>query len=318
VAGTGGRNPHCRRLDRGLFPLRRRDLAQLTVATPIVILLIVAAGLAHATWNLIVKRSAVSGAPFVWLTGLGAAAAVIPIAVVVALLDPPSWPFLALAAAVSGILQTTYFLALQAGYRAGDVSVVYPLARGTGPLLSVLLAIALFGERPHFLALAGAGAVVIGVILIGLAGGRAHWRAARPGVLWGLLIGVVIASYTLWDARAVTALALSPILLNAGTSTMGTLLLAPVAIRRWPAVRAVWREHWREVVAVSVLSSLSYILVLFAMQLAPVSIVAPAREISVVFVGLAGWLLFKEPHPVVRLTGAVVVLGGIVLLAVAR
>jgi drug/metabolite transporter (DMT)-like permease len=156
------------------------------------------------------------------------------------------------------------------------------------------------------------------VIVFGLAGGRAHWRDARAGVIWGLLIGVVIAAYTLWDAHAVTALALSPILLNAGTSTMEAALLAPVAIRRWSAVRTAWREHWRDVVVVSVLSPLSYIFVLFAMQLAPVSLVAPAREISVVFVGLAGWLLFKEPHPLARLSGAVVVLGGIVLLALAR
>ena len=286
--------------------------------SPLVILLIVAAGLAHATWNLVVKRSAVSGPPFVWLTAVGAAVVVVPVAVVIAILDPPSWPLLVVAAVVSGALQTAYFLTLQAGYRAGDVSVVYPLARGTGPLLAVLLAIALFGERPHALALVGAGAVVVGVIVIGLAGGRAHWRDARPGVMWGLLIGVVIAAYTLWDAHAVTALALSPILLNAGTSTMEAVLLAPVAIRRWSAVRTVWREHWRDVIVVSVLSPLSYILVLFAMQLAPVSIVAPAREISVVFVGLAGWLLFKEPHPVARLSGAVVVLGGIALLATAR
>jgi drug/metabolite transporter (DMT)-like permease len=286
--------------------------------SPLVILLIVAAGLSHATWNLVVKRSAVSGAPFIWLTAVGAAVILVPIGVVVALLDPPSLPSLALAAAVSGCLHVAYFLSLQAGYRAGDVSVVYPLARGTGPLLSVLLAIALFGERPHPVALVGAGAVVVGVIVIGLAGGRAHWRAARPGVFWGLLIGVVIAGYTLWDAHAVTALALSPILLNAGTSTMEAVLLAPVAIRNWTTVRTVWREHWRDVVVVAVLSPLSYILVLFAMQLAPVSTVAPAREISVVFVGLAGWLLFKEPHPLARLTGAAVVLGGIALLAVAR
>ena len=286
--------------------------------SPLVILLIVAAGLAHAAWNLVVKRSSVSGPPFIWLTAVGAVAILVPIGVVVALFDPPSIPSLVLAAAVSGCLHVAYFLSLQAGYRAGDVSVVYPLARGTGPLLSVLFAIALFGERPHALALAGAGAVVVGVIVIGLAGGRAHWRHARPGVLWGLLIGVVIAAYTLWDAHAVTALALSPILLNAGTSTMEAVLLTPVAIRNWSAVRTVWREHWRDVVVVAVLSPLSYILVLFAMQLAPVSIVAPAREISVVFVGLAGWLLFKEPHPIARLSGAVVVLGGIALLAAAR
>ena len=281
----------------------------------LVFLLILVGALAHATWNLVVKRSAVSGPTFVWLTAVGAAILLLPVGVVIAILDPPSWSALLLAAGVSGVLHVGYFLSLQAGYRAGDVSVVYPLARGTGPLLSVLLAIPLLGERPSPLGLAGAGAVIAGVVVIGLAGGRANWRDARPGVLWGLLVGVVIAAYTLWDAHAVTALALSPILLSAGTSAAEALLMTPMAIRRRAVARAVLRDHWRDVLVVVVLSPLSYILILFAMQAAPVSIVAPAREISVVIVGLAGWLLFGERHPVARLSGAAVVLGGVALLA---
>lgn len=284
----------------------------------LVFLLILVGALAHATWNLVVKRSAVSGPTFVWLTAVGAAIILLPIGIVVAVLDPPSCPALALTALVSGILHVGYFLSLQAGYRAGDVGVVYPLARGTGPLLSVVFAIALFGERPGPLGLLGAAAVIAGVVIIGLGGGRANWRTARAGVIWGLLIGVIIAAYTLWDAHAVTALAISPILLNAGTSTMEAVLMTPIAVRRWSAVRSVLRAHGRDVLVVAVLSPLSYILILFAMQLAPVSIVAPAREISVVFVALAGWLLFAEPHPVPRLSGAVVVVGGVALLATSR
>lgn len=286
--------------------------------TPLVLLLILVGALSHATSNLVVKRSAVSGPPFIWLTAAGAAIILLPVGIVVAVLEPPSWPELAFAAFVSAVLHVAYFLSLQAGYRAGDVGVVYPLARGTGPLLSVVFAIVLLGERPGPLGLLGAGAVVAGVVIIGLGGGRANWRAARAGVIWGLAIGVVIAAYTLWDAHAVTALALSPILLNAGTSTFEAVLMTPIAIRRWAAVKTVLRSHGRDVLVVAVLSPLSYILILFAMQLAPVSIVAPAREISVVFVALAGWLLFKEPHPVPRLTGAVVVVLGVGLLAVSR
>jgi drug/metabolite transporter (DMT)-like permease len=286
--------------------------------TPLVLLLILVGALSHATWNLVVKRSAVSGPTFVWLTAVGSAIILIPIGIVVAVLEPPSWSDLALAAFVSAILHVGYFLALQAGYRAGDVGVVYPLARGTGPLLSVVFAIVLFGERPGPLGLLGAGAVIAGVVIIGLGGGRATWRSARAGVVWGLAIGVVIAAYTLWDAHAVTALAISPILLNAGTSTLEAVLLTPIAVRRWATARAVLRNHGRDVLVVATLSPLSYILILFAMQQAPVSIVAPAREISVVFVAIAGWLLFREPHPVPRLTGALVVVAGVALLAASR
>jgi drug/metabolite transporter (DMT)-like permease len=284
----------------------------------LVVLLILAGGLAHAAWNVVVKRAAVSGPAFLWLTAVAAALLLLPVAIIVAVLDPPSWPELALAVVVSGALQALYFLSLQAGYRAGDVSVVYPLARGTGPLLTVLVAVVLFAERPAPIALLGAAAVVVGVVVVGLAGGRAHWATARSGVGWGLLIGVVIAAYTLWDAHAVTALALSPVLLNAGTTGVEAVLLAPYAVRRWSTVRRVLRSHGREVLVVAVLSTLSYVLILFAMQLAPISIVAPARELSVVFVVLAGWLLFKEPHPAPRLGGAAIVVLGVALLAASR
>lgn len=286
--------------------------------TPLVILLILVGALAHATWNLVAKRSALSGPAFVWLSAIGTAVVLAPVAVVLVVLEPPSWSDLALACAASAVLHVAYFLALQAGYRAGDVGVVYPLARGTGPLLSVVFAIVLFGERPGPLGLAGAAAVIAGVVVIGLSGGRAHRGAARAGVLWGLVIGVVIAAYTLWDAHAVTALAVSPILLNAGTSALQAAFMTPIIVRRPGAARAVLRQHWRGVLAVAVLSPLSYILILFAVQLAPVSLVAPAREVSVVFVALAGWLLFREPHPVPRLSGAVVVVAGVALLAASR
>ena len=137
-------------------------------------------------------------------------------------------------------------------------------------------------------------------------------------MLWGLIVGLTSARYTLWDAHAVTVGALNPIVYNAGTSLAESLLLAPLALRRRATVRDLLRRYWWAVLAVSVLGSLSYILILFAMQLAPVSIVAPAREISVVFVAVAGWLLFKEPHPMQRLTGAAVVVGGVALLAASR
>jgi drug/metabolite transporter (DMT)-like permease len=289
------------------------------MTTPLLVAALILGGaVAHAGWNLVVKHSALSGPTFVWLSVVATTLLLLPIAVVAAVLAPPSWPDLAVAAVVAAFLHVGYFLTLQAGYRAGDVSVVYPLARGTGPLLAVLLAIPLLGESPTLLGLLGAGAVVAGVVTIGLAGGRANWASARAGVLWGLLCGVFIAAYTLWDARAVTMLAISPILLHAGTNVVEAVVLAPMAVRRWSAVRTTLRSHWREVLLVAVLSPVAYLLILFALQLAPVAIVAPAREISVVFVGLAGWLLFKEPHPLQRLAGAVVVLGGVALLAVAR
>jgi drug/metabolite transporter (DMT)-like permease len=284
----------------------------------LVALLIAGGAVAHASWNLLAKRASLSGPAFVWLTALGAAVVTAPLAIVLLVSDPPPLTELLVGASVSGVIHVAYFLTLQAGYRAGDVSVVYPLARGSGPLLSVIFAIVLFGERPGLLGALGAGAIVVGVMVIGFAGGRGGWQTARVGVVWGLVTGVTIAAYTLWDAHAVTTWALAPVVLSGATFAIEGVLLTPVALRSGASradARAVLTKHWPAVVGVSVLSPLAYILILQAIQLAPVSIVAPAREVSVVLVGIAGWLLFKEPHPVQRLAGAAIVLAGVGLLA---
>ena len=283
----------------------------------LVFTLVAAAAVAHATWNVTIKRAGTAGAGFLWLSFVVGSIVFLPFGVwslIVSGTDLARWlP----TAVVSGALQVGYFLLLQRGYRVGDISVVYPLARGTGPLLSVILAILILGERPTWLALAGAAVVIAGVVVIGLAGGRIRFGNNGPGVVYGLLTGVLIAVYTLWDASAVTVGGMPPVGLYWGSVVFQLILLAVPAIRRWPETRQVGTRHWRAVLVVGILSPLAYILILWAMQLAPVSIIAPAREVSVVLVGLAGWLLFREPHPVQRLVGAAVVLVGVGMLALA-
>ena len=182
-------------------------------------------------------------------------------------------------------------------------------------LLSIVLAILLLGERPGWVTLVGAAVVIAGVVIIGLAGGRAGASVNRVGVGYGMLVGVAIAAYTLWDASAVTVAGMPPVGLYWGSVVFQLLLLAYPALRRFTQTRDIAKAHWPAVLIVGVLSPLAYILILVAFQLAPVSVVAPAREVSVVLVGLAGWLIFKEPNPVQRLIGAGVVLCGVALLA---
>ncbi|HET9144219.1 EamA family transporter [Actinophytocola sp.] len=282
---------------------------------PAAIVLVVAAALAHAGWNLCAKRVPHGGTAFVWLYGSVSAAVCVPLVLVTVLvLDQTPSPVWALAMGVSGLLHLVYFVLLQRGYAVGDLSVVYPLARGSGPLLAVLAAVLLFGERPGVLALAGAGIVVAGILVIGGLGSGAAARSA--GALYGLATGTLIAGYTLWDAHAVTALAVPPQVLLAGSALCEFALLSPVAVARRGEVAGLWRAHWRLVLAIAVLSPLAYLLVLFALRLAPVSMVAPARELSIVFGSLAAWRLLGEPHPGRRLAGAVVVLAGVAAIAV--
>ncbi len=275
-----------------------------------VIALVALAAVAHATWNLAIKRTGASGAVFLWLTFLLGAVLFAPVGIASIVESGAAWLPLAV---VSGGLQVGYFFLLQHAYRQGDVSVVYPLARGTGPLLSVVFAIILLGERPGIHALVGAAVVITGVVVIGLAGSRGG-AVHLPGVLWGLAVGVLIAVYTLWDSNAV---------INGGMPPLGyywavvcaALLLTPAVVRRRAAVLPTIRRHWLVVVIVGLLSPLAYVLILLAVQLAPVSVIAPAREVGVVLVSLAGWLWLREKHPVQRLVGAVVVLIGVALLA---
>ncbi len=282
----------------------------------LVVALIAAAAIAHATWNIAVKRAGTSGPGFIWVGTVIGAVVFAPFGIHSLVTDGTDlgrWLPLAL---VSGILQVVYFLLLQRGYRLGDVSVVYPLARGTGPLLAVVLAIILLHERPTVLELVGAGVVICGVMVIGFAGDRTHRRSNRAGVIYGLIVGVLIGIFTLWDASAVTVGGMPPVGLYWGSVAFQAVLLAIPALRTPRATFAVARTHWVAVLLFGILAPLAYILVLSAIQFAPVSVIAPAREVSVVLVGLAGWLLFKEPHPVQRLIGAAVVLVGIVFLAV--
>ena len=130
----------------------------------------------------------------------------------------------------SGLLHALYFTLLQRGYAAGDLSVVYPLARGTGPLLAGAAAIAFLGERPSALALAG------GLIIVAAVFSLVGRHGSREAVVFAVLTGVAIASYTLWDKHAVGPSELSPVVYYWGTNLTVALVLAPWVLRQgeWP------------------------------------------------------------------------------------
>jgi drug/metabolite transporter (DMT)-like permease len=273
--------------------------------------LVLAAAVLHAVWNLAAKRiNGADGVTFVWLYVVGSVVVWLPVAVVWVLVrhETPHWSWV-LAGLLTALFHTVYQLVLQTGYERGDLNLVYPVARGTGPLLTFVVAVSVLGERPSAVAGAGVLAVVVGVLII--ASGPATGRHPRlAGILWGAATGAAIAAYTLWDDHSVNALAVPPVPYFA----LGLLLQLPglSLIRRGRgSIRETWRLTRGPVVAVALLSPLAYLLVLRAMQLAPVSLVAPARETSIVVGALFGWWVLHEPHPARRAVGAVVVLAGI-------
>ena len=140
-------------------------------------------------------------------------------------------------------------------------------------------------------------------------------RSLDPGVAWGLLTGLAIASYTIWDAHALRTFELSPVSFMVGVTVVEVVFYTAALGRRRRELLDVARAHWPRVLAFGVLSPLSYILVLVAIQTTPVALVAPARETSVVMVAVFGALVLREGSVARRLVASVVVLGGIALLA---
>jgi EamA-like transporter family. len=294
--------------------------------TAFALLLVLIAAVLHAFWNYCAKRSQ-GGFPFVFVVGCVICTCYVPALAIYFSLHP----FDLSAAALlwifgSGVLKTSYTLFLQRSYRHGDFSLVYPVARGTGPFLSTCAAIVLLGERPSSLALAG-GLVIVGSIFW-LTGGFSrigslvsrrpdapHSASALASINYGLLSGVFIAAYTIWDRRGVATLAIAPIVYDAGTAFTQLALLSPFAARRWPEVVQEWRTKKRWIFGVAFLSPVAYLLVLTAMTFTPVSYVAPAREISIVIGAFIGAKFLNETDSRRRILAALFMAAGVIALA---
>jgi uncharacterized membrane protein len=277
--------------------------------------LILAAAVIHASWNYFLKRSG-GGAVFVWLFASLSALIYLPLAALVIWWQKPEfgWAHYGLMFA-SAVLHTAYYLLLDRGYRSGDLSVVYPIARGTGPLITVLCAVLLLGEHPSLLAVAGA--LLIGCGAVALTGDPRKLRQSGNyhAVGFALLTGCMIASYTLVDKIAVAAWLIPPLVQDWATNFGRVLLMTPMMLGRTHEIMPTWRRAKKEIIAVALLCPLSYILVLTAMVFTPVSYVAPAREVSILAAALMGTQLLAEGNVAQRLAAAAAMVAGIICLA---
>jgi len=279
---------------------------------PSTVAMVLAAAVAHAVWNLASKFKRGDAVLFVGAYTGASALLCFPISLFSGagapqMLEGPLWT----GAAVSALLHTAYSLTLQAGYDRAELGVVYPVARGTAPVLTMLLALPLLGERLGTAAMFGASLVVAGILVV--TGNPFVREGPRPmqGLLWGVATGATIAAYTLWDAYAVIGLHLAPLSYYATTLLLQSLILMPSVWRRRHHVRAALRADAVPILIVAVFSPLAYMLVLTAMLSAPVALVAPLRESSIVIGSLVACLWFREGHLARRLAGAAVVLAGI-------
>ncbi len=282
--------------------------------------MVLAAAILHATWNIAVKKAG-SGVHLPLISGIFVSVLWLPLALWFGMQEFARWSPLAWATVLgSALLHLLYFQALLKGYRVADLTVVYPVARGSGPLVSALAAFVLFGEPVTAGGVLGLLGVCGGVFLV--AGGPALWSApdrarVHAGLRWGGLTGLAIAAYTLLDGYTVKVLLVSPVLLD----WMGNLLrlpfMLPVALRDRAGFVSACRTQWRAALVIGALSPAAYMLVLYAMQIAPVSHVAPAREVSMLFAALVGGHLLDEGARGWRVAGAALIAAGVVALALA-
>jgi len=284
--------------------------------------LIVLAGLIHAGWNIVAKKAG-GDARFAFFTAVIMMGLWAPLGWWMGRHVVPGWGAVEWTLVLaSGVLHVFYYVILLRGYRVADLTVVYPLARGSGPLLSSLVAVGFLGEQISALGVAGIAGVVGGVFLI--AGGPSLLRAARDpaarqrvhkGMAYGVLTGAFIAAYTVVDGYAVKWLLMSPILIDYMGNFVRVALLAPTVLRDRATAWQLWQLQWRHALVVAAVSPVAYVLVLYAMQEAQLSHVAPAREVSMLFAALLGGHLLGEGERGSRVLGALSIACGVVALA---
>lgn len=284
--------------------------------------LILVGAVIHAGWNIVAKK-AQGDTRFTFFSGLLMAVVWTPLAGWIGWDVLPTWGLTEWALmTASGFVHWVYFVCLLTGYRKSDLTVVYPLARGSAPLLSSTLAVVVFGEQLSALGVTGIAGVVLGVFLI--AGGPGLFKAAhdpvqrqrvKAGVFWGCLTGAMIAAYTVMDAYAVKVIAISPILFDYWCNILRLPLAAVSVMQDRTEAWRLWKLQWKYALVVATFSPIAYVCVLYAVRLAPVSHVAPAREVSMLFAALIGGQLLGEGDRGSRILGAGAIALGVMALA---
>ena len=283
--------------------------------------MVLLSAVAHVGWNFLFKRAHDHEA-FVWWMQVAISVLFLPMAVFIAVVDPIEslgWLFVV----GTGILHAFYFLLLARSYARGDLSQVYPIARGTGPALAPILGVLLLGETVSPPAIGGVIAIVVGILVVFWWGRlamifqRPLMFLKEPGTLYALATGLFIAVYSIWDKVGVRYVApfLYMYLMALGTG----IILTPYILksRGLAAVRGEWQVNAWTIVAVGVLVFAAYGLVLSALAISRVSYVWPAREIGIVVAVLLGSLVLKEPFGRGRVLGSCLIVLGVTAVALA-
>jgi len=277
--------------------------------------LVLVASFAHATWNFLAKRASHKN-HLIWFSSAIETLLFAPVAIWILKSGwfIPNWKS-ALFLIATGILHLLYSESLVRGYRVGDLTMVYPLARGTAPLLSFLGAVLLLHEHASLLVVVGALLISLGILLASGGLSAFRHRSNRAGLFWGIATGCTIAGYTLVDGYLVKTLLISPFLVEYAGNLFRGIVLSGDAWRQRGSLRSEYRQCWKEAFGIATLTPIAYVLVLFAMRLAPVSHVAPVREMSMMVGMYFGARFLSEGQVVRRIVGSAFIVLGVAALA---
>ena len=284
--------------------------------TTVAIGLVVASAFAHAGWNFIAKRGP-AGPAYTWVLVVSEAIAIAPLGIILIVAGHVdfSWTFVWVIV-LAGALPAVYFRVLRAGYARGDLSLVYPLSRGTGALFATIAGIVLIGERPGLISLAGAAVIVVAVLVL-TNPQRGPKSLQRAAILLALAAGLAIAVYSWWDRRAVVDLAIPIVFYSWAAAITEAAWLTPAMLTDRHRLRTALR-HWPSATIAGVMrfAAYAFILLAYSWQGAPLSLVAPLRETGIlVAVWLGGSMLGEEDRKRRLIASVGIVAGGLLLIA---
>jgi drug/metabolite transporter (DMT)-like permease len=263
----------------------------------------------HAAWNAAIKIG-IDTVSSTSLIAIGAGFIALLALPLTGLPSSSAWPWVA----ASVVIHLLYFIGLSEGYRVGDLSQVYPIARGTAPLMTAALSAPLLGEPLGLAAWLGIFALAGGVLVLSLRGGRELAPFNGPAVTLALFTAVTICAYSLVDGIG-ARIASSPQAYTAVLFIGNALALGAygAARRRAQVLSALW-THWKKGLAGGALQLLSYGIAIWAMTVAPIAIVAALRETSVLFGAGLAVVLLNEPWRPLRLVAALMIVCGLMLI----
>lgn len=276
---------------------------------PTVLLLVLLAAVLHATWNAFVK----SGEDKLVLLALVIFSGSVPAFFLLPFLPLPateSWPFLV----VSVVVHLIYYAALVGAYRHGDLSQVYPIARGSAPFLVAIGAWIFAGEGLGTLEWAGVATVSIGIMSLASPDRLGPREGEVKAVAFAFLTGLTIAIYALADGMGVRRSGAAFAYIAWLFVLSGVPILLFTLWLRRGRIAAAFRPHLKAGIFGGLIAALAYGIAIWAMSIAPIALVVSVRETSVLIAAAIGSLFLKESFGRRRIVAAAIIVAGAALL----